>query len=298
MSGFGAPAFTPTPMPDFARSTRLQGPTLPALMCSTIDGADMSNRSHLSPAAKLLLASSVPVNTVVTLCPAAFSNCGTNSRYASSVAWVERTLISSALTIAVKIKKLAAPSVAVATGFPIVVVLPGRVLNSSDRPARRRAASLRSFADADAGVLDQWSPLVHFRLEKLSELRRRRADHEQAELLQTSLDRGIGQRGGRVGVYFLHDRRWRVGRHKEGIPSGDVETRQPRLRQRRQLWRRRCAFGGRHRERTQLALLHQRQQRRNIVEEDGDASGDDVLDCGRGAAIGHGRHLDPGRALE
>jgi hypothetical protein len=45
MSGFGAPAFTPTPTPDFARSTRLPGTTLPAFMCSSIDGADMINRS-------------------------------------------------------------------------------------------------------------------------------------------------------------------------------------------------------------------------------------------------------------
>src|SRR5215467_10717046 len=88
-------------------------------------------------------------------------------------------------------------------------------------------AGAASFADADAGVLDHRPPLVHFRLEKLAELRWRRADHEQAELLETSLDRGIGQRGSRVRVYFSHDRRRRVGRHKEGIPSSDVETRSP-----------------------------------------------------------------------
>jgi hypothetical protein len=45
MSGFGAPAFTPTPTPDFARSTRLPAATLPLLMCSSIDGADMIRRS-------------------------------------------------------------------------------------------------------------------------------------------------------------------------------------------------------------------------------------------------------------
>jgi len=42
--------------------------------------------------------------------------------------------------MAVKIKKLAAPSVVVAIGFLKAVVLPCRLLNSSDRPARRRAA--------------------------------------------------------------------------------------------------------------------------------------------------------------
>src|SRR5262249_60489029 len=71
----------------------------------------------------------------------------------------------------------------------------------------RCALIVASFADADAGVLDHRPPLVHFRLEKLPELRRRRAEHEQADLLATSLDRGIVQRRRHVGVYFSHDRR-------------------------------------------------------------------------------------------
>ena len=45
MSGFGAPNLTPTPTPDFARSTRLPGTTLPPLMCSSIAEADMIRRS-------------------------------------------------------------------------------------------------------------------------------------------------------------------------------------------------------------------------------------------------------------
>src|SRR5712692_658155 len=47
-----------------------------------------------------------------------------------------------------------------------------------------------SFADADAGLLDHRSPFVHFRPEELSELFGRRADHEQAELLQSPLIAG------------------------------------------------------------------------------------------------------------
>jgi hypothetical protein len=71
-----------------------------------------------------LLASSVPVKTVVTLCPDACSNCGTSSRYASSVAWVESTLISAASAAAAKMKRLAALRAAVAIGVLLTIVLP------------------------------------------------------------------------------------------------------------------------------------------------------------------------------
>ena len=52
------------------------------------------------------------------------------------------------------------------------------------------------------------------------------------------------------------------------------------------------------REPAQLAALDQRQHRADVVEHDVDAAGDEVVERGPGAAIGHVQHLDAGHALE
>ena len=52
------------------------------------------------------------------------------------------------------------------------------------------------------------------------------------------------------------------------------------------------------RQRTHLALLHERHHRGDVVEEQVDAPGDEVLDRGRGAAIGDMHEIEAGRALE
>ena len=78
MSIFGAPARTTTPMPDVATSTRLSGTSLPCLMRPSIWAAGSMTTSAVSPSATRFATSLTPPQTVVTLCPVAFSKPGTS----------------------------------------------------------------------------------------------------------------------------------------------------------------------------------------------------------------------------
>src|SRR5476649_941301 len=60
ISGFGAPARTATPTPDFARSTRLPGTTLPSSISSSTEFAARMTRSVLSPAFMRFMMSAEP----------------------------------------------------------------------------------------------------------------------------------------------------------------------------------------------------------------------------------------------
>src|SRR4029077_10391389 len=78
-----------------------------------------------------------------------------------------------------------------------------------------------SFSDAEAGLLNHRSPLIHLQFEKLPELLGRRAGYEQSKLFQTPPDRGLGERRDGVGMHFLHDRRRSFGRDENGVPARD-----------------------------------------------------------------------------
>ena len=74
----GAPARTAEPTPDRATSMRLT--SLPCLTKSSMRPAGMMTISAPSPPPTRLVMSAVPPQSIVTLCPDAFSNTGTSSR--------------------------------------------------------------------------------------------------------------------------------------------------------------------------------------------------------------------------
>src|SRR4051794_4497659 len=83
--------------------------------------------------------------------------------------------------------------------------------------------------DLDACLLDDRTPLGQLGFEIGAEFLGCRSDHKQSELLQPSLDDGIGENGDGVGVHLAHDLRWRLGRHEEGVPAGHIEAGQTGL---------------------------------------------------------------------
>ena len=77
MSGFGAPARTDTPIPDFA--TGVPGPTLPSLLSSAMPFEAISTRSTVSPPLRRRIISAVGTHSVTTLFSLARSNAGISS---------------------------------------------------------------------------------------------------------------------------------------------------------------------------------------------------------------------------
>src|SRR5437868_13599164 len=83
----------------------------------------------------------------------------------------------------------------------------GASIDAADsRSIRRRSiiAGLASLVHGDAGFLDHRTPFVHLGLEVVGKLRRRRADHHDAEPFEPLFSGGIGQRCDDIGVDFAH----------------------------------------------------------------------------------------------
>src|SRR6478752_4587303 len=97
MSGLGAPALTPIPMPERARSTRPT--TFPALRRSSIAAAVRTATSACSPSRYRLLSVAALPHTIEILWPLPRSNCATNSGSAGFTPIVDSTLMSSARTV-------------------------------------------------------------------------------------------------------------------------------------------------------------------------------------------------------
>src|SRR5258705_11451636 len=96
MSGLGAPAFTATPMPERAISTRERDTSLPSLIRPSMPAPVLISRSAVSPSATRLLSAPEVASTRVTLCPVAFSNFGTRSSSTVVMAAELKSLISAA----------------------------------------------------------------------------------------------------------------------------------------------------------------------------------------------------------
>src|SRR5262245_41809070 len=70
----------------------------------------------------------------------------------------------------------------------------GHVHGAGRRGAKRRCVGYQSsvsLGPRDASLLDYRTPLVHFALEKRRELRWRRGDCGDAELIEPALDEGV-----------------------------------------------------------------------------------------------------------
>ena len=76
MSGFGAPRFTATPMPDDMMSARLSARSLPDLIRSSIWKSTSTARSNGSPASIRRFITAATSATTTGVKPVAFSNCG------------------------------------------------------------------------------------------------------------------------------------------------------------------------------------------------------------------------------
>src|SRR6266702_8718426 len=124
MSGLGVPARTATPMPDFAKLTRLLATSLACLISSSVPLSPKMIKSAASPAAMRFWTSGVLDHAAETLCPVAFSNWGINSRYASFIATEARSLISEAWEIFGR-NRLAATAI---INRAFMIVLPVRPL--------------------------------------------------------------------------------------------------------------------------------------------------------------------------
>src|SRR5262245_66343788 len=72
----------------------------------------------------------VPAQVAATLCSVVRSKLGTSSRYASLIAFEDKTLISAACAIVVTVRTPRAPSIAVRIGFAATIVLPGLLRDS------------------------------------------------------------------------------------------------------------------------------------------------------------------------
>ena len=85
-------------------------------------------------------------------------------------------------------------------------------------------------ASSNSCLLDDRTPFFDLRPHVRAQRFGRRADNDDSEVFEASLDGGIGERHGCVGVYFLDDGFRRLRRHEEREPAGNIETGQPRLR--------------------------------------------------------------------
>ena len=214
MSGFGAPDFTPTPTPDFARSTRLPGTTLPPLMCSSIEGRGHDQKVVVFARGQPLVGVERPGEGRRDLVPGGLfefrhqfairlfgglrrkhpdlrrmarhagdgqGHCGCDRRRERwSMVHGASPLIASSVTRLFALSSsrawcLSPPVPDAACEFRPEYFLPSA-----------------SFANADSRFFDDGCPLVHFGLEKCRELRRRRANHHDAELLEPLPGRWIG----------------------------------------------------------------------------------------------------------
>ena len=136
-------------------------------------------------------------------------------------------------------------------------------------------------------------------IQERRELRRRRAHHHDAELLEPLLGHGIGQSAATVsacilptisgGVLAGAKSAYQDDTSKPGTPASAIGGSSGAAGER---------LARRHRQAAQLATLDQRQHRTDIVEHHVDPPGDEVVERRAGAAIGHVQHLDPGHALE
>src|SRR6516162_738726 len=160
---------------------------------------------------------------------------------------------------------------------------PGRGAGAGRSSWVSRAISL---VDLDFRFADDRAPFVHFRLEKGGELLRRRADQRRAELLQSLVHHRMAERCDHVLLDLLDDGGRRLRWHEKGKPGRDVEARHAGFRDGRQIRRRRHAFCGGDRQSAHNTVPHVRQARRDVVEDEVEAAGNDVLQRRRRAAIG------------
>src|SRR5688572_21154849 len=96
MSGFGAPARTPTPIPDRAMLVRVSAEIFPSLIHASKDEDELIKRSKGSPASMRRANPLLRSVEIVSLCPVARSNCGPISARTVAIALAVQTVISAA----------------------------------------------------------------------------------------------------------------------------------------------------------------------------------------------------------
>src|SRR2546430_216929 len=121
----------------------------------------------------------------------------------------------------------------------------------------RRISSI----DQYAGLLDDHTPFVDFRIEQSREPFGRRADHHIAALLQLPFARRVGERRNGVGIHLPDDLTRCLGRHEQAVPRRHFVAREAGLGDGRQFRRRRISFRTGHRKGADLARPHVLEQR-------------------------------------
>src|SRR6516164_2857812 len=104
---------------------------------------------------------------------------------------------------------------------------PAAFARYSQKSANGRIAAVfcrASVQRRDAGLLNDAGPQLDFAFEKCPNLLRRIRTALVAERHQTPLHVRIGERGNRVGIHFLDDFAWSLGRHEKPVPGNHVKA--------------------------------------------------------------------------
>jgi tripartite-type tricarboxylate transporter receptor subunit TctC len=125
------------------------------------------------------------------------------------------------------------------------------------------------------------------------------ADHGiEPQVAQLRAHRRPPQDVDHVAIDARRERCRHGGRANHGKPGDGAESRQSRFRDGRDIGQRRCALVARHCHDANPVGLMQRHRGGECIKEHVDVAGDEIVQRGRGAAIGHMHHLDAGADLE